>query len=129
YVAATARMGSGSNAQSTEAVASRIKPIAGFSLVDANAPVVLKTGKQVFDTTCTSCHTAGLAGAHKIGDSAAWAPVIKQGYDTMVKNAINGIRGMPAKGGNPALSDLEVERAVVYMLNESGASFDEPAES
>jgi cytochrome c5 len=128
YVAVTSRMGSGSNAQSTEAVASRIKPVAGFALVDANAPVVLKTGQQVFDTTCTSCHTAGLAGAHKIGDSAAWAPIVKQGYDTVVKNAIHGIRGMPPKGGNPALSDLEVERAVVYMLNKSGSSFDEPAE-
>lgn len=129
YVAVSSRMGSGSNAQSSEAVASRIKPVAGFSLIDVNAPVVLKTGQQVFDTTCTSCHTAGLAGAHKIGDSAAWAPIIKQGYDTLVKNAIHGIRGMPPKGGNPALSDLEVERAVVYMANKSGASFDEPAEA
>ncbi|SHH50593.1 c-type cytochrome [Pollutimonas bauzanensis] len=127
-VTATSKMGSGSDAQSPEAIASRIKPVAGFSLVDANAPKVMKTGQQVFDSTCTACHTAGVAGAPKIGDTAAWAPFIKAGYEDLIKNAIHGIKGMPPKGGNPALSDFEVERAVVYMVNKSGASFKEPAE-
>ena len=127
-VMTTTKMGSGSDAQSPEAIASRIKPVAGFSLVDANAPKVFKTGQQVFDTTCTACHTAGVAGAPKIGDTAAWAPFVKAGYEDMVKNAIHGIRAMPPKGGNPSLSDFEVERAVVYIANKSGASFDEPAE-
>lgn len=127
-VAVTSKMGSGSNAQTDEAIAMRIKPVAGFSLVDANAPKVIKTGQQVFDTTCTACHTAGVAGAPKIGDAAAWAPFVKAGYEDMVKNAIHGINAMPPRGGNPSLSDLEVERAVVYIANKSGASFDEPAE-
>lgn len=127
-VMTTTKMGSGSDAQSPEAIASRIKPVAGFSLVDANAPKVFKTGQQVFDTTCTACHTAGVAGAPKIGDTAAWAPFVKAGYEDMVKNAIHGIGAMPPKGGNPSLSDFEVERAVVYIANKSGASFDEPAE-
>ncbi len=127
-VTSSSFMGSGSDAQTPEAIASRIKPVAEFALVDANAPKVFQTGQQVFDTTCTACHTAGVAGAHKIGDTASWAPVIEKGYDEMVKNAIHGINAMPPKGGNPALSDFEVERAVVYMANKSGASFDEPAE-
>ncbi|NYT63305.1 cytochrome c5 family protein [Alcaligenaceae bacterium] len=127
-VEASSTMGSGSNAQTSEAIASRIKPVAGFSLVDANAPKVFKTGQQVFDTTCTACHTAGVAGAPKIGDAAAWAPFVKAGYEDMVKNAIHGINAMPPRGGNPSLSDLEVERAVVYIANKSGASFAEPAE-
>ncbi len=127
-VSSTTQMGAGSSAQSPEAIASRIKPVAGFTLVDANAPKVLKTGQQVFESTCTACHTAGVAGAPKLGDEAAWAPFIKAGYEELVKNAIHGIGAMPAKGGNPSLSDLEVERAVVYMANKSGASFDEPAE-
>lgn len=127
-VTSTSSMGSGSNAQTPEAIATRIKPVAGFSLVDANAPKVFKTGQQVFDSTCTACHTAGVAGAPKIGDKAAWAPFIKTGYEELVKNAIHGIKAMPPKGGNPALSDFEVERAVVYMTNKSGASFKEPAE-
>jgi len=119
--------GSGSNAQTSEAVASRIKPVADFKLVDANAPKVFKTGQQVFETTCTACHTAGVAGAPKFGDKAAWAPFIKTGYDAMVKVALHGKGAMPAKGGNPSLSDYEVERALVYMANKAGASFKEPA--
>lgn len=118
----------GSDAQSPEAIASRLKPVAGFALVDANAPKVLKTGLQVYESTCSSCHTAGVAGAPKLGDKAAWAPLIQDGYEHMLEIALHGKGAMPAKGGNPTLSDLEVERAMVYMANESGASFDEPAE-
>lgn len=127
-VAASSEMGSGSDAQTAEAIAKRIQPVAGFSLVDANAPKVFKTGQQVFESTCTACHTAGVAGAPKIGDSAAWAPFVKTGYEEMVKNAIHGVGAMPPKGGNPSLSDFEVARAVVYIANKSGASFDEPKE-
>src|SRR3546814_7953844 len=61
-------------------------------------------------------------------DLAAWAPFIKAGYEDMVKNAIHGVGAMPPKGGNPSLSDFEVERAVVYIANQSGASFEEPKE-
>src|SRR3546814_7712991 len=68
-VAASSQMGSGSDAQTAEAIAQRIKPVAGFSLVDANAPKVFKTGQQVFESTCTACHTAGVAGATKNGDT------------------------------------------------------------
>ncbi len=118
----------GSDAQTPESIASRIKPVAGFKLVDANAPKVFKTGKQVFESTCTACHTAGVAGAPKVGDKAAWAPFIEKGYDDLIKNALHGIGPMPPKGGNPSLADFEVERAVVYMVNQSGASFDEPKE-
>ncbi|SEJ57035.1 cytochrome c5 family protein [Achromobacter sp. NFACC18-2] len=117
----------GSDALSGEAIARRIAPVAGFELVDANAPKVFKTGEQVFATVCTACHTAGVAGAPKLGDNAAWAPFIKAGYDEMLKVALHGKGGMPAKGGNPALSDYEVARAVVYMANKSGASLPEPA--
>src|SRR5690606_17379102 len=51
-VTASATMGQGSDAQTEEAIANRIKPVAGFSLVDANAPKVFKTGQQVYDSTC-----------------------------------------------------------------------------
>src|SRR5262249_55726467 len=71
------------------------------------------------------------AGAPKVGDKAVWAPVVKKGYATLVKHAIEGFeepgKVMPAKGGVPDLADIEVERAVVYMANQSGASFKEPA--
>jgi cytochrome c5 len=126
-VASGTKTGAGSDTLSQEAVAKRIAPVAGFQLVDANAPKVFKTGEQVFAAVCTACHTAGVAGAPKVGDNAAWAPFITAGYDAMMNVALHGKGGMPAKGGNPTLSDYEVARAVVYMANKSGASLPEPA--
>lgn len=126
-VATGTKVGAGSDSLSNEAVAKRIAPVAGFELVDANAPKVFKTGEQVFAAVCTACHTAGVAGAPKVGDNAAWAPFITAGYDAMLNVALHGKGGMPAKGGNPTLSDYEVARAVVYMANKSGGSLPEPA--
>ncbi|MCL6555185.1 MAG: c-type cytochrome [Burkholderiales bacterium] len=80
-----------------------------------------KGGEQVYRETCAACHDTGAAGAPRIGDKKAWAPRIREGKRMMVKMAIRGIRGMPPRGGNPALTDEEVERAVVYLLNRSGA--------
>jgi cytochrome c5 len=85
-----------------------------------------KSGEEVTQSVCMMCHGSGMMGAPKIGDKAAWAPRIAQGYDALVQNAIKGIRMMPAKGGNPALSDAEVEAAVAHMANQSGASFKTP---
>lgn len=111
-----------------EQVANRIQPVAGFKLVDANAPVVIKTGQEVYESTCLACHGSGVAGAPKFGDEGSWASYIKQGYEDLLKNAINGIGAMPPRGGNSSLSDLEVARAVVYMTNNSGADFPEPSD-
>ncbi|HRO19642.1 c-type cytochrome [Alcaligenes phenolicus] len=125
-VTSTMGAGAGSAALSPEAIAARIQPVAGFKLVDANAVKELKTGQQVYETTCTACHGAGVAGAPKFGDKGAWGELIKLGQDELVKNAIHGIRAMPAKGGNPSLDDIEVARAVAYMANAAGADFKEP---
>ena len=80
-------------------------------------------GKQVYDAGCVACHGAGIAGAPRVGDSDAWADRIGTGLESMVANAINGFQGsqgmMPAKGGNPSLSDEEIEAAVEYMVAES----------
>lgn len=121
--------GAGSNSMTPEAVAARLRPVAeeGFTLRDANAPKVLQAGDAVYTAVCAACHTSGAAGAPKTGAPADWNARLAQGYDTLVKHAIEGIRAMPAKGGNPDLDNLEVERAVVYMANQSGAKFKEPA--
>jgi len=128
YVGGTPKIGAGSNALSPEAIAARLKPVAdeGFTLVDASAPRQLKAGTEIYNAACVACHASGAAGAPKMGDSGAWSKRIAQGYDTLVSHAIVGIRGMPAKGGNPALDDVEVARAVVHMANASGAKFKEP---
>lgn len=125
-VASGTKFGAGSNSLSEEAIATRIAPVARFALVDANAPRVFKTGEQVFSTVCTACHTAGVVGAPKIGDNATWAPLLQTGYEAILNVALHGKGAMPAKGGNPNLSDFEVARAVVYMANHSGGSFPEP---
>jgi len=67
-----------------------------------------------------------VAGAPKAGDKKAWAPRIAQGYDTLVKHATEGYKGMPPKGGGADLDPQEVARAVAWMANQGGASFKEP---
>jgi cytochrome c5 len=120
--------GAGTESQSAEAVAERVRPVAdaGFTLKDANAPKVLQAGQAVYSAVCAACHGTGAAGAPKMGDAGAWSARIGQGYDTLVQHAVQGIRAMPAKGGNPDLDDIEVARAVVYMANQGGAKFKEP---
>ena len=112
-------------------VLSRIQPVGQVTLADASAPAGNKTGEQVFQAVCRACHEAGLAGAPKMGDKAAWAPAIKRGYATLVQHAINGFQEpgkvMPPKGGTADLTDTEVGRAVVYMANQAGANWKEPA--
>lgn len=121
-------IGAGSSGQSNEAIAARLRPVAdeGFTLKDVNAPKVLQSGQAVFTAVCSACHATGAAGAPKMGDNAAWGPRIAQGYVTLVQHALQGIRAMPPKGGNPDLDDVEVARAIVYMTNQSGAKFKEP---
>lgn len=104
----------------------RIKPFGQLVALDANAPRVEKSGKEVFEAVCTSCHSSGALGAPKFDSRADWAGRLGQGYDTLVKHAIEGIRQMPPRGGDDSLSDLEMARAVAYLANSGGASFKEP---
>jgi cytochrome c5 len=112
---------------SDEVIAARIKPIGQVEVTDPNAPKVEKTGKEIVDAVCSACHATGALNAPKIGDKAAWAPHLGEGLGHLTQNAIKGVRQMPPRGGNPDLSDLEIERAVAYMANQSGANFKEPA--
>jgi cytochrome c5 len=118
------------SAEADSQMLSRIKPFGEISMASASGPAGNLTGEQVFQSVCKTCHEPGIAGAPKVGDKAAWAPSIKKGYDTLVQHAINGFQEagkvMPPKGGNPDLAEVEVQRAVVYMANRSGASFKEP---
>lgn len=130
FVTSSSTTGAGTDGQSAEAISSRIRPVSeeGYTLVDANAPRILQAGSAVYAATCAACHDSGMAGAPKTGDNGAWGARLAQGYDTVLKHAIEGIRAMPAKGGNPDLDNVEVERALVFMANKSGASFKEPAQ-
>ena len=121
------------------AIAKRLKPV-GEVVVDASqpkpapaAPVVVAAapapgaaapaadsgkGKSVYDSACTACHTAGVAGAPKSGDKAAWAPRLKTGAAALYTSALKGKNAMPPKGGNLSLSDADVKAAVDYMVGQ-----------
>jgi len=89
--------------------------------VAATAPAAEKSdGKKIFDASCAACHGAGIAGAPKFGDKAAWAPRIAQGVSVLYTHAVSGYQGksgvMPPKGGNTSLPDADVKAAVDYMV-------------
>ena len=90
--------------------------------VTATATAVIDA-KKIYNGMCVACHGAGVAGAPRVGDKGAWAERIDKGATTLYANAINGVQGssgvMPAKGGNPALSDDEIKAVVDYMVAQS----------
>ncbi len=105
------------------AVKERIKSFGEVKAIDPSAPRVEKTGELVYTEVCSSCHGSGALGAPKMGNKGDWGKRNAQGFDTLTKNAINGIRTMPPRGGNPDLSDIEMSRAVAHLANAGGASF------
>ena len=109
-----------------EAVAKRIQKVGAVTFVD-NSPHEPKSGEQVFNVQCSSCHANGALGSPKFGDKAAWGARVAKGFAALWNSALHGKNAMPAQGGGP-LSDLEVARGVVYMANASGAKFPEPKE-
>jgi len=100
--------------------------VALVSMAPVGAQTPERTGKQVVDSLCISCHGSGASGAPKIGDKKAWADRAAKGLSGLSKNALAGIRQMPAHGGNMKLTDIEVERAITYMVNQSGGHWTEP---
>ena len=117
-----------------EETATLIQPVARVEMAGTAAAGgasggsgALRTGEQVVQQVCGACHATGAAGAPKLGDKAAWAPRIAQGFDGLLKSATNGKNAMPAKGGVADMPEIELARAVVYIANQGGASFKEPA--
>lgn len=128
YVTGQKSEAAGSRALTPEAVADRLAPVGVVAYQGAAAAGgAPRSGEAVYTQACAACHASGAAGAPKFADAGAWGARNKQGFDTLVKHAIEGFKGMPAKGGNASLSDVEVARAVAYLANSGGASFKEPA--
>jgi cytochrome c5 len=131
------------NPQTTQQVAERIAPAGavyagdtGRAAMQAAQDAAAKAaasqvayggttdGKTIYDNLCHSCHTAGIAGAPKLGDKSNWGPRIAEGIDTLIKHATDGYKGpdgnmMPAKGGNPALTDDQVKAAVHWIVDQA----------
>ena len=109
-------------AKATGDVAAKAADETAKAATDATAAVanagVAVDGEKVYKGLCFSCHDMGIAGAPKLGDKAAWAPRIATG-DALYASALNGKNAMPAKGGNPALSEAEVKASVDWMVAQS----------
>lgn len=122
FLLATILVGSAIASDQADDVKSRIAPVGKTCMSGddcAAAPVAVasgpKTGKEVFESFCTTCHTAGVLNAPKLGNAADWAPRVAKGKDTLYKHAIEGFNSMPAKGMCSACSDDEIKGAVDYM--------------
>ncbi|MGH8138582.1 MAG: c-type cytochrome [Steroidobacteraceae bacterium] len=87
----------------------------------SGGPAPPKSGTEVFEQVCSACHGAGIAGAPKAGDKAAWGPRIAKGKDTLYDHALKGFQGgsgvMPAKGGRTDLPDDLIKQAVDHMVD------------
>jgi cytochrome c5 len=113
--------------EAKKSVEQRIRPVGEIAKYDGAAPppavvpvaavaAKAKSGEEVYNGACVACHGAGIAGAPKTGDKTAWAPRIAQGAAILYEHAIKGYKGMPAKGGQTALSDDEVKAGVDYQI-------------
>ncbi len=94
-----------------------------FALIGSHAMANTDT---VYQQVCAACHAAGVAGAPKVGDRKAWAPLVAEGQAILTAHGYVGVRGMPAKGGKPDLSVKEFASALVHMVNQSGGKWTEP---
>jgi len=118
-------MGSRPKSADEEATNARIQPLAKVKLAPlapAGAAAGSRSGEELYKAVCGACHEAGVAGAPKLGDKAAWAPRIGTGLDALTKTVTVGKGAMPPKGGSDATPE-ELTRAVVFMANKSGANF------
>ena len=106
----------GATADAGAAAAAPVAAAVAAPAAPAPAASAAADGKGLYDKACFACHAAGVAGAPKFGDMAAWAPFVAQGIDNMVKIAISGKGAMPPKGGTTA-SDDEIRAAVQYMVD------------
>lgn len=97
------------------------------AMLNTHAQTPERGGKEIVDTACAKCHATGERGAPKIGDKLAWLTRAELGLGGLTQHAVSGVRKMPAHGGNPSLSDLEIGRAITYMVNQSGGKWTEPA--
>jgi cytochrome c5 len=103
--------------QAVAAEATQRAPAA--SLTSSSAPADSNAGSQVYLQTCAFCHDKGIAGAPRVGDSEVWGLRLARGKDALYASAIRGKGAMPARGGNPALADADIEAAVDYILAQS----------
>jgi cytochrome c5 len=124
---ATSAIASNKDDKAADEIQSRLAPVGSVCMSGdscAAAPAAPasagpKSGKEVFEGFCTTCHSAGVMGAPKMGSASDWAPRAAKGLDTLYTHALSGFNAMPAKGMCAACSDDEIKSAVKYMVDGS----------
>lgn len=115
--------GDGKSAQRIELLLGAAAPAASAAVGGAPPAAAGGTskidGNAIYDKTCVACHGTGVAGAPKVGDKAAWAPRLAGGLAALVQSALKGKGAMPPKGGNAALSEVDIKAAVEHMVSVS----------
>jgi mono/diheme cytochrome c family protein len=85
----------------------------------------LLAGWDVYMRACAECHNTGIVGAPRLRDFQAWMPRLKVGLPALLKATLAGKGPMPVMSGGE-FHDIEIERAVVFLTNNSGGKFVEP---
>ena len=96
-----------------------ILPVARVEMRAAASDGKPRSAEAIYNTICKACHEAGVAGAPKTGDKAAWAARIATGAEALLKSATTGKNAMPARGGAADLTDDELKAAVEYLIEKS----------
>ena len=100
-----------------------VLPVVVFCVAGLFSSTAIADGETIYNSGCVACHGAGIAGAPRVGDKAAWVDRIAQGTEIIYEHALNGFQGtagiMPAKGGFTHLSDEEVKAAIDFMIKAS----------
>lgn len=121
-------VGSDDSVMIETAAQDNLAPIGRVVAVDKSVAPVARSGAEVYNAVCTACHTTGVLGAPKL-EQAAWTERAANGLESLLNNAINGINQMPARGGDPSITDEEMKSAVLYMTAEAGLDLSDGAGS
>ncbi len=109
--------------QNVQTAAKNLEPVGTVTAKSddtSNGPSAARSGEEVYKASCMACHAAGVANAPKPSDKAAWEPRVATGLDALMKTAIDGKGAMPARGGNPAITDEEIKASILFMTSEAG---------
>jgi cytochrome c5 len=108
----------------TAQAAAAPQPAGAAGSAAASGPIDVAKGEEVFSGACVACHASGAAGAPMLTAKADWETRAAQGFDTLVSHAVNGYNAMPAKGGNPSLTENDIRNSIAYMMGEVGIELD-----
>lgn len=127
-------------ATDADAVNARIKPIGQVRINDGSTPAPApkaaagggKSAADIYKKVCMACHAAGVAGAPKVGDQAAWDARMAKGMETLLGSVNKGLGAMPPKGGDPSLTDDDIKATIKFMAEgakESAAAAPAPVQT